>query len=149
MCVAGALVVVLVMVGIADQLLHGGHMAISRFGLHFLTHTEWKPNFKVFGAGSLLYGTVVTSAMALLIAAPIAISIGLFLSLLAPRGLRSVVGPLVEMLAAVPSVILGFGASSCSARSSSATSRSCTAASGSSRSSARRRPAARACSRPA
>jgi phosphate transport system permease protein len=107
-CVAGALVVVLVMVDIAEQLLHGGQGAISRFGLHFLTHTAWKPNFKVFGAGSLLYGTVVTSAMALLIAAPIAISIGLFLSLLAPRGVRSVVGPLVEMLAAVPSVILGF-----------------------------------------
>src|ERR1700750_60918 len=45
-CVAGALVVVLVMVDIAEQLLHGGQGAISRFGLPFLTHTAWKPNFK-------------------------------------------------------------------------------------------------------
>ena len=108
LCLAGALVVVLVIVDIAEQLLHGGHLAISRFGLDFLTHSEWKPNFKVFGAGSLLFGTAITSAMALVIATPIAISIGLFLSMLAPRGVRSVVGPLVEMLAAVPSVILGF-----------------------------------------
>jgi phosphate transport system permease protein len=108
LCLAGALVVVLVIVDIAYQLLHGGHVAISRFGLHFLAHSEWKPNFNVFGAGSLLYGTAVTSAMALLIAAPVGIAIGLFLSLLAPRAVRSVVGPLVEMLAAVPSVILGF-----------------------------------------
>jgi phosphate transport system permease protein len=108
LCSVGAIVVLLVMVDIAYQLLHGGQIAMSRFGLHFLTHPDWKPNFKVFGAASLLYGTVVTSAMALLIATPIAVSIGLFLSLLAPRGVRSVVGPLVEMLAAVPSVILGF-----------------------------------------
>jgi phosphate transport system permease protein len=96
------------MVAIVDQILHGAQPAFGRFGLHFLTHTAWKPNFGVFGAGSLLYGTAVTSAMALLIAAPVGIAIGLFLSLLAPRGVRAVVGPLVEMLAAVPSVILGF-----------------------------------------
>jgi phosphate transport system permease protein len=108
LCLAGALVVVLLMVDIAYQLLHGAQLAMSRFGLGFLTHTTWQPNFHVFGAGSLLFGTAVTSVMALLIAAPIGIAIGLFLSLLAPRAVRSVVGPLVEMLAAVPSVILGF-----------------------------------------
>jgi phosphate transport system permease protein len=108
LCFAGAVVIQLVIVDIAYQLIHGGHLAISRFGLDFLTHTEWKPNFNVFGAGSLIYGTAVTSAMGLLIAAPVGIAIGLFLSMLAPRGVRSVVGPLVEMLAAVPSVILGF-----------------------------------------
>ena len=108
LCLAGALVAVVVIVDIAYQLLHGAHMAMSRFGLSFLTHSQWKPNFNVFGAGSLLFGTAVTSTMALLIAAPIGISIGLFLSMLAPRGVRSIIGPLVEMLAAVPSVILGF-----------------------------------------
>jgi phosphate transport system permease protein len=108
LCFAGAIVIALVMVDIAVQLLSGAHPAISRFGAGFLTHSAWKPNFKVFGAESLLYGTVVTAAMGMLIATPIGISIGLFLSLLAPRGVRSVVGPLVEMLAAVPSVILGF-----------------------------------------
>jgi phosphate transport system permease protein len=108
LCFAGAGVILLVIVDIAYQLLHGGQLAMSRFGLGFLTHAQWKANFNVFGAGSLIYGTAVTSAMGLLIAAPIGISIGLFLSMLAPRGVRSVVGPLVEMLAAVPSVILGF-----------------------------------------
>jgi len=108
LCFAGAVVIQLVIVAIAYQLIHGGHPAIARFGTGFLTHSDWKPNFGVFGAGSLLYGTAVTSAMGLLIAAPIGIAIGLFLSMLAPRGVRSVVGPLVEMLAAVPSVILGF-----------------------------------------
>lgn len=93
---------------IAYQLLHGSHEAFSRFGLGFLTHKEWKPNFDAFGAAALLFGTAVSSFMALVIATPVAIAIGLYLSLLAPRGVRGVVGGLVEMLAAIPSVILGF-----------------------------------------
>ena len=56
----------------------------------------------------MLYGTVVSSTMAIILAAPLGIAIGLFLSLIAPQGVRAVVGPLVEMLAAIPSVILGF-----------------------------------------
>ena len=70
--------------------------------------TTWQPNFQVFGAGSFLFGTAVSSAMALLFGAPIAIAIALFLSLLAPAGVRGIISPLVEMLAAIPSVILGF-----------------------------------------
>ena len=93
---------------IAYQVVHGASPAISKFGLGFLTDTTWQPNFDVFGAGSLLFGTVVSSFFALLLGAPIAISIGLFLSLLAPTGVRGVISPLVEMLAAIPSVILGF-----------------------------------------
>ena len=88
--------------------MHGAGPAISKFGLGFLFDTDWQPNFGVFGAGSLLFGTVVSSFFALLLGAPIAISIGLYLSLLAPTGVRGVVSPLVEMLAAIPSVILGF-----------------------------------------
>jgi len=70
----------------------------------------WKPSaqFQQMGAAVFLFGTAVTSAMALLIAAPVGIAIGLYLSLLAPGRVRSVVGPLVEMLAAIPSVILGL-----------------------------------------
>lgn len=90
------------------QIVHGASPAISKFGLGFITSTEWQPNFGVFGAGVLLFGTAVTSAFALFLGAPIAISIGLFLTLLAPNGVRGVVGPLVELLAAIPSVILGF-----------------------------------------
>ena len=105
--VASVLAGVLILV-IAFEVVKGARPAISRFGLGFLGHTTWKPNFGVFGAGTPLYGTAVSSLMALLLATPIGISIGLYLSMLAPRGVRGVVRTLVEMLAAIPSVILGF-----------------------------------------
>jgi phosphate transport system permease protein len=82
--------------------------AMSRFGLGFLTSSTWDPVRKHFGALSFVYGTAVSSLLALLIAAPLAIAIGLWLSELAPRGARGVVGSLVEMLAAIPSVVLGL-----------------------------------------
>jgi phosphate transport system permease protein len=90
------------------QIVHGAQPAISKFGLAFVYETTWQPNFGEFGAGVLLFGTAVTSAFALLLGGPIAIAIGLFLTLLAPRGIGAVIGPLVELLAAIPSVILGF-----------------------------------------
>jgi len=107
-CLLAALVCAGVLGLVGYQIVHGAGPAISKFGLSFLYETTWQPNFNVFGAGSLLFGTAVSSFVALAIGAPIAISIGLFLSLLAPAGVRGVVGPLVEMLAAIPSVILGF-----------------------------------------
>jgi phosphate transport system permease protein len=107
-CLAAAITAGAVIVLVGYQIVHGASPAISKFGLGFVTATEWQPNFGVFGAGALLFGTVVTSAFALLLGAPIAIAIGLFLTLLAPAGVRGVVGPLVELLAAIPSVILGF-----------------------------------------
>jgi phosphate transport system permease protein len=107
-CLLAALVAGGVIVLVGYQIVDGASPAISKFGLGFVTATEWQPNFGVFGAGVLLFGTAVTSAFALLLGAPIAISIGLFLTLLAPAGVRGIVGPLVELLAAIPSVILGF-----------------------------------------
>jgi phosphate transport system permease protein len=82
--------------------------AMSEFGLGFLTSSTWDPVRKHFGALSFIYGTAVSSLLALLIAAPLAIAIGLWLSELAPRGARGVIGSLVEMLAAIPSVVLGL-----------------------------------------
>ncbi|HEX4463312.1 MAG TPA: phosphate ABC transporter permease subunit PstC [Solirubrobacterales bacterium] len=107
-CAFAALLGVVLILAIAYQVVVGAEPAISAFGLGFLFETTWQPNFGVFGAGSLIFGTIVSSFVALAIGAPIAISIGLYLSLLAPAGVRGVVGPLVEMLAAIPSVILGF-----------------------------------------
>jgi len=107
-CVAAVLLAVAVLVLIAYQVIHGAQPAISKFGLGFLTGTAWQPNFGVFGAGSLLFGTLVSSFFALLLGAPVAIAIALYLSMLAPAGVRGAIGPLVEMLAAIPSVILGF-----------------------------------------
>jgi phosphate transport system permease protein len=107
-CLAASLLVAIVLVEIAVQLLTGALPAIRRFGPGFVTGTHWRPNFDTFGAATLLFGTLVSSVMALALATPIGISIGLYLSLLAPRSVRDVVGPLVEMLAAIPSVIVGL-----------------------------------------
>jgi phosphate transport system permease protein len=107
-CLLAALLCVVTIVLIGYQVVNGASPAISRYGLGFLTDTTWQPNFGQFGAGSLIFGTAVSSCAALLLGAPIAIAIGLYLSLLAPSGVRGIVAPLVEMLAAIPSVILGF-----------------------------------------
>jgi phosphate transport system permease protein len=82
--------------------------AISAFGLGFITSSEWNAVTDQFGAADLIWGTAVTSFFALVLAVPIAIAIGLFLSELAPRRLRAPVGTLVELLAAIPSVVLGL-----------------------------------------
>jgi len=108
LCALASLLGVAVIAAIAYQLINGASPAISQFGVGFLTHSEWKPNFNIFGATPLLYGTAVTSLGALVLAVPIGISIGLYLSTVAPGRVSGVIGPLVEMLAAIPSVILGF-----------------------------------------
>ncbi|MGA8745084.1 MAG: phosphate ABC transporter permease subunit PstC [Solirubrobacterales bacterium] len=107
-CAFAAMLSAAVLLVVGYEVVHNAGPAISKFGLGFVFHATWQPNFHVFGAGTVLYGTAVSSAMALLLGAPIAISIGLFLTLLAPVGVSRVISPLVEMLAAIPSVILGF-----------------------------------------
>jgi phosphate transport system permease protein len=109
-CALAALLAVTTLLLIGYQVVHGAAPAISRFGPAFILHTAWQPNppFEDFGAGAMLFGTLASSFFAMFLGAPIAISIGLYLSLLAPKGVRGVVSPLVEMLAAIPSVILGF-----------------------------------------
>ncbi len=93
---------------IAWRVFRGASLSIGTFGLGFITSTTWDANHDIYGAGTLLYGTAVTSLMALVIAGPLAIAIALFLTELAPGWIRGVIGPLVEMLAAVPSVVLGL-----------------------------------------
>ena len=103
-----ALASVALMVLIAWRVFRGASLSWSTFGLGFITGTTWDATHDVYGAGTLLYGTAVTSLMALIIAGPLGIAIALFLTELAPRWIREVIGPLVEMLAAVPSVVLGL-----------------------------------------
>jgi phosphate transport system permease protein len=105
---AASLVALVLLVMIAYKIFDEARPAFDEFGLGFLTETVWDPNTKVFGAAAFIYGTVVSSFIALLIAAPLSIAIGLFLSELAPRSVRAVIGPLVELLAAIPSVVLGL-----------------------------------------
>jgi phosphate transport system permease protein len=108
LCMLAALLAVLAIGAIAYQVINGASPSISRFGLGFLGHSTWNPVFGTFGAATFLFGTAVTSAATLLLAVPLGVSIGIYLSMVAPQRLRGVIGPLVEMLAAIPSVILGF-----------------------------------------
>jgi phosphate transport system permease protein len=82
--------------------------SFHHFGLAFITGRDWDPVKQVFGALPFIYGTAVSSFVALVIATPLSIAIGLYLSELAPRGVRGIVGSLVELLAAIPSVVLGL-----------------------------------------
>jgi phosphate transport system permease protein len=96
------------LVAIALQLGRLSWPVLRKFGLGFLTGTDWNPAADVFGAAPFIYGTVVSSLLALVIAAPVSIGIALFLTELAPLRLASGVGFLVEMLAAIPSVVYGL-----------------------------------------
>ena len=84
--------------------------AIQKYGVGFVTTIAWNPvlGHEVYGAGSFLFGTAITSLGALLLAAPLSMGIALFLTELAPRALRGPVTALVETLAAIPSVVLGL-----------------------------------------
>jgi phosphate transport system permease protein len=93
---------------IAYKIVRGAEPAISRFGIGFVWHVTWDPVKNVFGAGSFLFGTAVTSLVALALAAPLAIGIALFLTELAPRWIQGPVTALVETLAAIPSVVIGL-----------------------------------------
>ena len=100
-----------VLVGlIVWKLITGAEPAIARFGIHFVTRVAWNPvvGREIFGAGSFLFGTALTSLLALALATPLAIGVALFLSELAPRVLQAPVTALVETLAAVPSVVIGL-----------------------------------------
>jgi phosphate transport system permease protein len=108
MCLLAGLFAVLVMVEVLYQVISGAAPAISRFGIGFVWNTDWAVPFSRFGAGSALYGTLVCSAMALVIATPLGIAIAIYLSMLAPARVRQTIGPLIEMLAAVPSIVLGL-----------------------------------------
>ena len=99
-----AALMVLLVVEVVDQ----AKPSIQEFGSGFLTSSVWNTVKDTYGAADLIFGTLVTALVALLIAVPLAIAIGLFLSELAPRVLRTPVGTMVELLAAIPSVVLGL-----------------------------------------
>ncbi|HEX8753102.1 MAG TPA: phosphate ABC transporter permease subunit PstC [Solirubrobacterales bacterium] len=103
-----ALVAVAAIAGIVYEVVHGAWPAIQEYGLKFVTTNDWNPVTKRFGAAPFLYGTVVTSFIALLFATPMALAISVYLTELAPRRIRRPVAILVDLLAAIPTVILGL-----------------------------------------
>jgi phosphate transport system permease protein len=105
---AAAVTAVLIVGLIAYELVKQAWPAIEEFGLGFVTSRAWDPVKLDFGALDFIYGTAYTSFLAVLIAGPLAIGIALFLSEIAPRGVRGVIGTLVELLAAIPSVVIGL-----------------------------------------
>ncbi|HSC73137.1 MAG TPA: phosphate ABC transporter permease subunit PstC [Gaiellaceae bacterium] len=103
-----ALAALVLLGAIVWKVIHLAWPAIQHYGLSFVTGKTWDPVKGVFGALPFIYGTAMSSLIALVIATPLSIAIALWLSELAPGGVRGVVGSLVEMLAAIPSVVLGL-----------------------------------------
>ena len=102
-------VLVLLLLGaIIFSLFWGGLPAFRAFGLPFLTSTDWDPVQNVFGAGVSIYGTLITSVLAIALAVPLAFGCAFFLTELAPAWLRQPIGTAIELLAAVPSIIYGM-----------------------------------------
>ncbi len=106
---ASAFVVVALVGGILTALIKESGMAISEFGvLEFITSMEWDPVDEKFGALTSLFGTAVTTFLALLFAIPVAIGIAVFVTEVSPSFLKGPIGAAIELLAAIPSIIYGM-----------------------------------------
>jgi len=103
-----AILVLMILGGVAISLLHGSWPALKTFGFSFVTREVWNPVTDQFGALAAIYGTVVTSLIAMAIAVPAGFGIALFLTELCPPLLKRPIGVAVELLAAVPSIIYGI-----------------------------------------
>ncbi len=103
-----AVLVLLLLGGVTVSLVHGGWPALAHFKLSFLTTEIWNPVTEKFGALAPIYGTLVTSLIAMLIAVPLSFGVAVFLTELAPAWMRRPVGVAIELLAGVPSIIYGI-----------------------------------------
>jgi phosphate transport system permease protein len=105
---AAGIFVLVALASAALSMLWGGRAAFERFGLAFLWRDAWDPVQQDFGALVPIYGTLVTAAIALVIAVPVSFGIAMFLTEIAPRWLRTPVGAAIELLAGIPSIIYGM-----------------------------------------
>ncbi len=103
-----ALVIPLLLLLIAGEVFVAGWPALHKFGLSFLTSSEWDATKGQFGAAPAIFGTIVSSLIALLIATPLAVGVAIFLSEFAPAWIRQPIAFLVDLLAAIPSVVYGL-----------------------------------------
>src|SRR6202012_5706099 len=99
-----------ILAGIAISTTQKAWPAFSKAGFSYFFTTTWDPTHNKFGILDFVYGTAVVSAIALILAVPVSISIALFVTEVAPRRLRSAVGLVMDVLAAVPSVVFGLWA---------------------------------------
>ena len=103
------LLFVLILVGLFLVLFKESLLTFKEIGvLKFIFGTDWDPDEELFGALPHIYGTVVTTLIAILLATPLGFGIAIFLSELCPKRLKPVIGTLVEILAAIPSIIYGM-----------------------------------------
>ena len=105
---AAALLVLIILGGIIFSLVWGSVPALRAFGVSFLYEEVWNPVTEKFGAIAPIYGTIVTSLIAMLIAVPVGLFIALFLTELCPMWLRRPIGIAIELLAGIPSIIYGI-----------------------------------------
>jgi len=105
---AAAFGVLLLLGGVIVALIEGSLLALRTFGVGFLTTDRWNPVTEKFGALAPIYGTVVTSFIAMLIAVPVGLMIAFFLTELCPQWLRRPIGIAIELLAGIPSIIYGI-----------------------------------------
>ena len=103
-----AVVILLMLIGIILSLIDGGWEAMVKFGPGFIVSDTWNPVGGEFGAAAAIYGTLVSSLIAIVIAIPVGLGTAIFLAELAPGWLSRPVGVAIELLAAVPSIIYGM-----------------------------------------
>jgi phosphate transport system permease protein len=103
-----AILTLLMLLGIIVSLFVGAWPSISHFGLPFLWTSEWDPVQEKFGGLVMIYGTLATSIIALIIAVPVSFGIALFLTELSPKWLKRPLGTAIELLAAIPSIVYGM-----------------------------------------
>jgi phosphate transport system permease protein len=108
LALSAALLTLLLLIGILVSLVIGAWPSISKYGIGFLTSTTWDPVQNEYGGLVMIYGTLMTSAIALLIAVPVSFGIALFLTELSPAWLKRPLGTAIELLAAVPSIVYGM-----------------------------------------
>ena len=105
---AAAIAVLIILGGVIISLIDGSLPALRAFGLNFLIEERWNPVTEKFGALAPIYGTLVTSFIAMLIAVPVGLLIAVFLTELCPMWLRRPIGIAIELLAGIPSIIYGI-----------------------------------------
>ncbi|MCL9780182.1 phosphate ABC transporter permease subunit PstC [Vibrio sp. S4M6] len=105
---SSALIIFLVLAGLVVSLFHGGWPAFEKFGLGFIYKSEWDPVGGHFGVAAEIYGTLVSSFIAIIIAVPVSLGTAIFLAELTPSWISEPVGKAIELLAAVPSIIYGM-----------------------------------------
>jgi len=103
-----AVAVVILLIGMIIMLINASSLAINEFGFDFAIKDNWNPVEDEFGALAFLYGTIVTSFIAILIAAPISIGVALFINEVLPKKIANIVSLFVEMIAAIPSIVFGL-----------------------------------------